>query len=151
MNLLDKIADTRKTQEDEKRFYTFLKGCLKRLFLLLNTISENVSVFVSNDEHQHEETNKEANTTLPKETPSSNGCYEEQAGCGTPKKSFNDFQAARSKKELLQTIIKLMLIMFMSRAIKREKNNVLSFYLLLISSFLSFNIISTFIMKRVLA
>ncbi|RNA29657.1 hypothetical protein BpHYR1_026585 [Brachionus plicatilis] len=54
-------ADTRKIR---KRFYTCLKGCPKRLFLLLNAESENVNVFVSNDEHQHEETNKEASTTL---------------------------------------------------------------------------------------
>ncbi|RMZ94028.1 hypothetical protein BpHYR1_010322 [Brachionus plicatilis] len=59
--------------------------------MLLNAESENVSVFVSNDEHQHEETNKEASTTLPKET-------QPKRGRGRPKKIVNDFQATQSKK-----------------------------------------------------
>ncbi|RNA41944.1 hypothetical protein BpHYR1_047420 [Brachionus plicatilis] len=90
-------ADTRKIQEGEKRFYTCLKGCPKRLFLLLNAESENVSVFVSNDEHQHEETNKEASTTLQQQKIPA-GVDTNQPSRDRLKKSVSDFQATHSKK-----------------------------------------------------
>lgn len=59
-------SDTRKTQEGEKRFYTCIKGCPKRLYILLNAENENASVYVSDDEHEHQTRRKE--TTLPTET-----------------------------------------------------------------------------------
>ncbi|RNA03990.1 hypothetical protein BpHYR1_017017 [Brachionus plicatilis] len=43
-----------------KIFFHRLKGFTKRLFLLLNAESENVNVFISNDEYQHKETIKMA-------------------------------------------------------------------------------------------
>lgn len=59
-------ADTRKTQEGEKRFYTCQKGCQKRIFILLNAENEYASVYASDNAHQHAK--NKTNTTLPNDT-----------------------------------------------------------------------------------
>jgi hypothetical protein len=46
-----------KTLNGEKRYYRCRKGCRKLLYCLLHSNSQEVSIFISNDDHHHKENN----------------------------------------------------------------------------------------------